>query len=164
MTHSDSVVSLIIENDIKIFAEIGVHKARTCRVILRDKRCFSILEQYWVIDNWNNSSSDNWHNMYLGVCKYMLYFSQMRVLKLLSEEACLLFPKHYFDMVYIDANHRYKPVQQDIKAWLPLVKPGGIISGHDYGSEKWTEVKSAVDDLLEVQLLPALVWWHKVNI
>jgi hypothetical protein len=36
------------------------------------------------------------------------------------------------DFVYIDACHRYKKVKQDILAWLPKVKNGGVLAGHDY--------------------------------
>lgn len=36
------------------------------------------------------------------------------------------------DFVFIDADHRYEAVRRDIAAWLPKVKPGGIISGHDF--------------------------------
>ena len=35
------------------------------------------------------------------------------------------------DFVYIDANHSYSYVKEDILAWLPKVKKGGIIGGHD---------------------------------
>jgi predicted O-methyltransferase YrrM len=35
--------------------------------------------------------------------------------------------------VFIDAEHTYEAVKRDITAWLPKVKPGGILSGHDYG-------------------------------
>ena len=38
------------------------------------------------------------------------------------------------DLVFIDANHLYEHVIRDIHAWLPKVKKGGIISGHDYSS------------------------------
>lgn len=37
-----------------------------------------------------------------------------------------------FDLVYIDANHDYYSVLGDIRVWLPKVKDGGIIAGHDY--------------------------------
>lgn len=36
------------------------------------------------------------------------------------------------DFVYIDGNHEYSYVSQDIKHWSTKIKPGGIISGHDY--------------------------------
>ena len=38
------------------------------------------------------------------------------------------------DFVFIDGDHSYEGVKKDIIAWLPKVKPGGIIAGHDYAS------------------------------
>ena len=35
-------------------------------------------------------------------------------------------------MVFIDTDHEYGPVKNDIELLTPLVMPGGIISGHDY--------------------------------
>ena len=36
------------------------------------------------------------------------------------------------DMVFIDANHEYHAVMQDIDAAIKLLKPGGLLCGHDY--------------------------------
>jgi len=48
------------------------------------------------------------------------------------------------DMVYIDAWHRVIPCTADLLTWLPKVKPGGIISGHDYRTFDYTETIPAV--------------------
>jgi len=40
------------------------------------------------------------------------------------------------DFVYIDANHSLPYVIDDIMTWLPKIRPGGIISGHDYRKTK----------------------------
>lgn len=49
-----------------------------------------------------------------------------------SVDAATLFRPASIDFVYIDANHELRHVLDDIAAWSPLVRPGGIISGHDY--------------------------------
>ena len=36
------------------------------------------------------------------------------------------------DFIWIDADHHYSSVIQDIRAWYPKLKVGGIIAGHDY--------------------------------
>jgi hypothetical protein len=49
-----------------------------------------------------------------------------------SVEAAKRVPDRSLDFVYVDANHRYEYVVADIAAWLPKIRRGGIISGHDY--------------------------------
>ena len=44
------------------------------------------------------------------------------------------FPKEYFDWVYIDANHSYENVLEDLRHYRPFIKPGGFLCGDDYGS------------------------------
>lgn len=49
-----------------------------------------------------------------------------------SVEAANDFKDGSLDFVFIDADHTYKGVKADINAWLPKVKKGGWICGHDY--------------------------------
>ena len=42
------------------------------------------------------------------------------------------FPVAFADLVFIDASHGYDDVSRDILIALHLLKPGGIICGHDY--------------------------------
>ena len=52
--------------------------------------------------------------------------------------------------IYIDANHKYEYVKQDINNWYPKLKDGGLFSGHDYLDGKIGRtvygVKMAVDE------------------
>jgi predicted O-methyltransferase YrrM len=69
------------------------------------------------------------------------------------------------NMVFIDGDHSYEGCAGDIRAWLPHVKPGGIMAIHDYHKDKlfaneqdyqadkphpqfWNDVDRAVDELL----------------
>ena len=64
------------------------------------------------------------------------------------------FPKEYFDWVYIDGNHDYEFVLNDLRHYYPLVKKGGFLCGDDYG---WDDAsprtqggpKRAVDEFAE---------------
>ena len=43
--------------------------------------------------------------------------------------------------------HTYTAVTKDIDLWLPKVKVGGYLSGHDYSAD-WHDVVRAVDEKL----------------
>jgi hypothetical protein len=49
-----------------------------------------------------------------------------------SLDAAKLIPDGSLDYVYIDACHEAPHVGNDIAAWVPKVRPGGMVSGHDY--------------------------------
>lgn len=68
------------------------------------------------------------------------------VYKKYSTEALPLFPDEYFDFMYIDANHDYKYVQEDLELCKRKTKRGGIIAGHDYSKSLYIGVVNAVED------------------
>lgn len=37
-----------------------------------------------------------------------------------------------FDFIYLDARHDYDGIKEDLEAWWPLLKVGGLYSGHDF--------------------------------
>jgi predicted O-methyltransferase YrrM len=47
------------------------------------------------------------------------------------------------DIVFIDALHDHESVKQDIAAWLPLVRSGGVLALHDF-NHKWPGVERAI--------------------
>lgn len=55
------------------------------------------------------------------------------------------FVKNGLDFVFIDAEHDYKSCAEDIKAWLPKIRKGGVIAGHDYDGS-FQGVVRAVDE------------------
>jgi len=71
--------------------------------------------------------------------------SAVKPLKMSSIEAASKFADRSVSFVMIDASHKYEDVVDDIKAWFPKLKLGGIISGDDYD---WEEVAKAAKDTL----------------
>lgn len=149
--HSLVLIDILKDENVRKFAEIGVWKSGTCKRILRN---VSTIDEYWAIDPWEielaqsrtekKRTTEKWFQMHRHCCELMMYFPQLKVVKLTSELASTIFPDGYFDMVYIDANHSFEHVHADIGYWLPKIREGGIISGHDYGGRK-RGVKKAVD-------------------
>lgn len=62
-----------------------------------------------------------------------------------STEAVKVFENESCDVVFIDMDHSYESVKQDLEIWYPKVKIGGYIAGHDYTSD-WTGVVQAVNE------------------
>lgn len=57
-------------------------------------------------------------------------------LNMKSIEAADTFKDESLDWVYIDARHDYNSVLEDMNAWWPKLKQGGMFSGHDYCASK----------------------------
>jgi len=62
------------------------------------------------------------------------------------------FADNTVDVVFIDADHAYESVKKDIISWLPKVRNGGVLSGHDY--RRGNTVSQAVDELNRTVLSP----------
>lgn len=78
-----------------------------------------------------------------------------------SIDASKMYADKSLDFVFIDACHYYECVKEDIDCWLPKVKTGGIISGHDIASE---QVRKAVAEKIpNYKFIPQCdVWIHEI--
>jgi hypothetical protein len=84
-----------------------------------------------------------------------------------SLNAANQFEDNSLDFVHIDASHLYEDAIQDIRAWYPKVKPGGLITGDDY---PWPGVRQAVHECFDSKTIvicnsdssfPGQVWYHR---
>lgn len=50
----------------------------------------------------------------------------------MSADASKDFDDESIDFIYIDALHTYEACKSDLLLWLPKLKKGGVIAGHDY--------------------------------
>jgi predicted O-methyltransferase YrrM len=81
-----------------------------------------------------------------------------------SDAVAKTFDDASLDLVFLDADHSEEGVLSDLHAWLPKVRPGGVVSGHDYGARHHPGVKAAVDAFFRdhphaVRLEANKVWW-----
>ena len=56
-------------------------------------------------------------------------------IRMTSDDAIKTLANLKVDLVYIDGIHTYDQVKKDIENYKPIIKPGGLICGHDYYNE-----------------------------
>ena len=66
------------------------------------------------------------------------------------------------DLAFIDGDHSYEAVKQDIQAWGKKVRHGGVLSGHDYHSN-YPGVIQAVDECFGTNTRIGNVWATRVE-
>ena len=88
----------------------------------------------------------------------------VQVHRMESLEAVKLFPDNHFDLVFIDANHI--DCDRDIKAWLPKVKDGGYLCGHDFDEPRFPKIREAVELNFgsDYTIGGDYTWFHKVGV
>jgi predicted O-methyltransferase YrrM len=82
-----------------------------------------------------------------------LYKAMAHIMKETSMEAVIKVPDNSLDFVFIDGNHQFNHVMEDIIGWGRKVRRGGIISGHDYYHFHNSGVIEAVNKYTEVHRL-----------
>ncbi|MBD3407306.1 MAG: hypothetical protein GF411_14405 [Candidatus Lokiarchaeota archaeon] len=88
---------------------------------------------------------NGYDKIYDDVCAMFEGDSKTHVIRGFSKEVSSLIPDD-LDIVFIDANHAYEHVKDDINIWLPKVKKNGLLCGHDYRC--WSGVTQAVSEML----------------
>lgn len=147
----------------KVIVEIGCMKGRSTRAL-----CDNTTGCVYAVDKWNGPYLTNNQTILWEDCGifYPLFLENTRYCDNLFicrgdlEEFIKNIPPA--DFVFIDGDHRYESVCKDINNVRKILKPGGILSGHDYTHHDWPGVKKAVDELVgKINLLNS-IWW-KVN-
>ena len=65
-----------------------------------------------------------------------------RTVQALSLDAARMYPEGHFDWVYLDALHTRDALMGDLQAWWTALRPGGLLTGDDYGDIEDTEYVS----------------------
>lgn len=73
-----------------------------------------------------------------------------------SSEATRHFKPQELDFVYIDGNHTYQYVKQDLELYTPLVKKGGYIGGHDYIFGQSGVIKAVQEHAIKIGKPPTI--------
>jgi len=110
--------------------EIGVYRGKYTNTY---SRILPPGSQIWLVDPWTPNrfyQAKRIKRAYNKILKKYAEDPNVHIVQYPSIQASKLFPPKFFDWVYIDADHHYKQVLSDIKAWLPRCRY--LMSGHDY--------------------------------
>lgn len=148
--------SLIHRVDVKSIAEIGVFRGKNAAVLRQE---FPDAHLY-LIDPWQPSISylesgsavaqkqNTYEEAFNHVSTFFEKDPKVSIIKKTAESAAPEVPNG-LDLVFIDANHEYHQVKKDILTWKKKVRPGGILSGHNYSRIRLPGVKKAVDEVFD---------------
>lgn len=95
----------------------------------------------------SNPSQYNMEEVYQQFKKYIIDKHKWNVLtlKCTSMAAVTTIENESIDFAYIDGNHQARFVREDIQLWMPKVRKGGFLGGHDYNSKRYPHIKDIVD-------------------
>lgn len=131
------LIELIRELGYKVGAEVGVEQGK-----YSEQLCYGNPElKLYCIDPWLT------YNRYADIqdqAKMERYFSDAQnrlgkynceIIRKTSMDAVADFEPESLDFVYIDGNHDFEFVVNDIIQWAKIVRHGGMLAGHDYRPE-----------------------------
>jgi hypothetical protein len=129
-----------------IGAEIGVKGANNSINILKNlnMNCLYLVDAFKKYNGYKY-----WDKDYESIAKRKLkkYGDEAVLMVDFSSNAVKQFQDGFFDFIYIDANHMFKHVKQDIELWYPKVKNGGVFGGHDFIPETSSVKDKDVDNV-----------------
>lgn len=132
----ETVCQMALKDGVRI-AEVGSWKGMSTAVFAKTSRNFNGC--VFAIDHWKGNNGVPHHKQSQVVDVFTVFRDNMQILGLNnvfplvmdSLKAASVFGDHSLDLVFIDADHTYRAVRADLEAWIPKVKSGGIICGHD---------------------------------
>ena len=145
--------------------EIGVEAGENSRNILRELN----VNKIYLIDPWeeyedySDSETERTQNKItetLNRCKRNLKKWKDKVVYVREYSSKAADKVPMADFIYIDGNHEYDYVMEDLKKYYPKVKQGGIIAGHDICWQRGNAVIDAVRDFCEENNLVFHVSWE----
>jgi predicted O-methyltransferase YrrM len=155
---------LYVKLGFKVGAEIGVYHGEYSRWMLRGVPGLKL----WGIDSWESYPGYKDFGKHdldgaLEIALESVKGYDCNLIKARSRDASMDFKDGSLDFVYIDGNHAYESVVEDLALWARKVRPGGIVAGHDYddygNKSRWREmhVMQAVDGWVKSYRIKPLI-------
>lgn len=131
--------SLLEKKQFERGAEVGVQRGLHASELLSNwKSCqyFALVDVWKQQDNYvdgsnvDNSAQEDLYQETLT--RLSPWQDRTQFFRMLSVDAATQMADNSLDFVYIDARHDYCGCTEDLQAYWPKLRPGGIFAGHDY--------------------------------
>ena len=167
------LTGLFRELKYKVGAEIGTQKGFYAKWMFSQIRGLKLycIDPWEVYDEYiesNNREQQETYNDYFEKAKTRLKGLNAEFIRKRSTDAVKDFTDNSLDFVFIDGNHTFEYVINDIAEWEKKVRVGGIVAGHDY----WNSVGrkrlyvsnlTPIKKMKLVQVKDAIDAWTKTN-
>lgn len=167
-----------IETYRKLYSEIP-NKGKTVEVgVWKGRSLISVLDiivnnslTTWGVDNFSQEAFHPAQVEEINTLRNDLFsnlekfnFDKEHFINLPSIKAAKLFEDKSLDFVFIDGSHTYEAVTEDLAAWFPKIKQGGVMTGHDFD---FPPVARAVNEFclknnFKVESASRIIWKIKI--
>ncbi|MCK9544738.1 MAG: class I SAM-dependent methyltransferase [Novosphingobium sp.] len=156
-------------SDIKNIIEIGSYQGESTLIFnknFKDSKIFAV--DMWEPNYDHREININTYNMLDIENNFNVLtknIDNIIKIKMSSVDFSKLIADKSIDFIYIDANHLYNYVNDDILYWKNKVKNGGFISGHDYNNFNKDDVVKAVNEHFDINKIKIIgdTWIVKNN-
>lgn len=151
---------LINDLGLKSAVEVGV---RAGNLMARVVTNCPTIERYVCVDPWEvyiesydrpplaaERQQSWWESLYQRVKGIAEKYKAVEVMRMTSVRAAQEM-EGTVDIVYIDAVHDFMNIVNDIYFWLPRIRSGGIISGHDW-TKSYRPMAEAIEKIFQEHL------------
>ncbi len=146
----EGLLNEVAPNRKRIGIEVGLWKADFAKLMLmEDPLLYWIGVDPYIMYGKRARGQNDWNEIHQKVLNKMTEFdNRFTLVRRTSEEGASHIRDQFADFVFIDGNHDYEFVKKDLLLYEAKVKPGGIMSGHDYHTPK-EGVRRAVNEYVK---------------
>lgn len=145
----------------KEIVEVGSFKGRSTHALLSGTDGKVTAIDNWEL-NWREDHPHHGETIFKEFKENLKNFKNLEVLHMNQDVAVHKFEDNSLDLVFLDFTTDKNTLVNTIKSWLPKIKEGGVICGHEYASN-WQGVKDAVGEVFgEPDGVLDTIWYKKI--
>ena len=127
------------------FVEVGAWLGKSTNYLATKIRESKKNIQFTTVDTWKGTDDEDIHQQIVGNFNGDIFYEFIdntalcnnygvfETIKDTSRNAAQQFSNNSIDFIMLDAGHSYDALKDDLDAWYHKVKPGGYVTGDDYG-------------------------------